>query len=134
MSFFLHEMLSNDTRFIVDWPINRVLLMNDKNYPWLILVPRLEGLRDFHDVPREQEGAFVAEINHAARTLKSITGALKMNTAALGNMVPQLHVHVIARYDTDFAWPGPVWGKQAAVPYADGEAERLIQRFIQSAE
>ncbi len=133
MSFVLHETLSKDTLFIADWAVNRVLLTNDKNYPWLILVPRFEGLRDFHDVPREHEGLFVSEINHAARTLKSVTGALKMNTAALGNMVPQLHVHVIARFDRDSAWPGPVWGKQAPVPYADGEAESLIQQFIQSA-
>jgi len=133
MDFIVHEKLSADTIDIADWPINRVLLMNDANYPWLILVPRYEGLRDFHDVPREQEGLFLTEINHAARTLKAVTGATKMNTAALGNMVPQLHVHVIARFETDPAWPGPVWGQQPPVPYTEKAAELLIQRFLEAA-
>lgn len=130
MSFVLHPRLEADTTFIADWPVNRVLLMNDANYPWLILVPRREGLRDFHDVPAVDESAFPEEINRAARALKEITGAVKMNTAALGNMVAQLHVHVIARFESDAAWPDPVWGKHPAVPYGDGEVEALIERFL----
>lgn len=130
MSLRLDPRLEADTTFITDWPVNRVLLMNDANYPWLVLVPRLEGLRDFHDVPSEDEAVFQDEINRAARALKQITGAAKMNTAALGNMVPQLHVHVIARFESDVAWPDPVWGKHPAVPYGDGEAEALIEKFL----
>lgn len=133
MSLRLDPRLEADTTFIADWPVNRVLLMNDANYPWLILVPRLEGLRDFHDVPVADAAAFHDEINRAARALKEITGAAKMNTAALGNMVPQLHVHVIARFESDAAWPDPVWGKHPAVPYGDGEAETLIGRFLAAA-
>lgn len=130
MTFQIHPRLEADTMFVADWPVNRVLLMNDANYPWLILVPRLEGLRDFHDVPPEDETGFLQEINRAARALKEVSGAVKMNTAALGNMVPQLHVHVIARFETDPAWPDPVWGKHDALPYKDGEAEALIERFL----
>lgn len=130
MTFELHPRLAADTVPIADWPISRVLLMNDAHYPWLILVPRIEGLRDFHDVPSEDEAAFHDEINCAARALKEVTGAVKMNTAALGNMVPQLHVHVIARFESDPAWPDPVWGKLATVPYVEGEAEALIERFM----
>ena len=133
MTFSLHPKLLQDTLFMVDWPVNRICLMNDANYPWLILIPRLEGLRDFHEVPRENEGEFLAEINHAARILKRVTGAEKMNTAALGNTVPQLHVHVIARFKNDPAWPGPVWGKHAPVPYAQGKAQSLIASFLTAA-
>ena len=132
-TFALHPMLLQDTLFMADWPVNRICLMNDANYPWLILVPRFEGLRDFHEVPRESEGAFLSEINHAARILKSVTGATKMNTAALGNLVPQLHVHVIALFENDPAWPGPVWGNHPRVPYAQGTAELLIEQFLAAA-
>ncbi len=130
MNFALHPVLARDTLFIADWSVNRVCLMNDANYPWLVLIPRIEGLRDFHDIPAENEGLFLAEINTAARALMGISGAVKMNTAALGNSVPQLHVHVIARFENDPAWPAPVWGKQAPVPYAPGVAESLIERFM----
>lgn len=130
MTFVLHPRLAADTTLIADWPVNRVLLMNDANYPWLILVPRIAGLRDFHDVPQEHEAEFFREINQAARALQSVTGADKMNVAALGNMVPQLHVHVIARFEKDAAWPDPVWGKHDAVPYEDGVAKALIDRFL----
>lgn len=132
MNFELHPRLVADTTFIADWPVNRVLLMNDANYPWLIMVPRIDGLRDFHEVPGKRESAFLSEINLASRTLQQVTDATKMNTAALGNMVPQLHVHVIARFETDLAWPDPVWGKHVAVPYGEGEAMELIERFLKA--
>lgn len=131
--FKLHERLNADTRLVADWPVARVLLMNDVNYPWLILVPRRAGLRDLHDVAREDEMAFLGEVNNAARTLQKITGADKMNIGALGNMVPQLHVHVIARFESDVAWPDPVWGKHQAVPYEAGAAENLIETFLANA-
>ncbi len=131
--FKLHERLNADTRLVADWPVARVLLMNDANYPWLILVPRRAGLRDLHDVAPEDEVALLGEISQAARTLQKITGADKMNVGALGNMVPQLHVHVIARFETDVAWPDPVWGKHVPVPYSDGAAEELIDRFLTAA-
>jgi len=130
MTFDLHDRLAQDTLFVTDWPLNRVLLMNDANFPWLILVPRLPGLRDFHDVPQHRQGELVSELNNAARALKKLTQAHKMNVAALGNMVPQLHLHVIARFDTDLAWPEPVWGHCAALPYSANEAATLIQRFL----
>lgn len=131
--FKLHERLNADTHFVADWPIARVLLMNDTNYPWLILVPRRVDLRDLHDVAPEDEVVFLGEVNHAARALQEMTGADKMNIGALGNMVPQLHVHVIARFESDAAWPDPVWGKHTAVPYSDGAAEELIKRFLTAA-
>jgi diadenosine tetraphosphate (Ap4A) HIT family hydrolase len=113
----LHPQLDVDAAFVADWPISRVLLMNDSNYPWLVLVPRLPGLRDLHDVPAGQQASFAGEINRASRALKRLFQALKINVAALGNAVPQLHVHVIARQTSDPAWPRPVWGAVPTSPY-----------------
>ena len=125
-TFELHERLAADCITLADWPLCRVLLMNDASYPWLILVPRRPGLRDFHDVAPEDMPQFVDEISGASRALQSSLQPDKINVAALGNMVPQLHLHVVARFTDDPAWPGPVWGAQPAVPY---EAAALQERI-----
>lgn len=117
MAWSLDAQLDKDTAFVTDWPLCRVLLMNDANYPWLILVPRVEGLRDFHDVPAVQQPALLNEIGRASRALKKLFEAHKLNVAALGNVTPQLHIHVIARQRNDAAWPRPVWGVAPAAPY-----------------
>lgn len=127
MPFELHERLAADTWTVKDLALCRVLLMNDKRYPWLVLVPRREGLRDFHDVAAADKATFLAEIDHVSDVLKVQTAAHKMNVAALGNMVAQLHVHVIARYEKDETWPGPVWGVGEAVSYLPSEAGSLIE-------
>lgn len=127
MAFELNERLAADTWTIKDLALCRVLLMNDKRYPWLILVPRREGLRDFHDVAAADKATFLAEIDHVSEVLKVQNAAHKMNVGALGNMVPQLHVHVIARFEEDEAWPNPVWGLGKPVPYAASEVGSLIE-------
>lgn len=127
MSFQLHERLSADTYTVKDLPLCRLLLMDDRRFPWTILVPRRTGLRDFHDVAKADKEAFLGEIDAVSRVLKDITGAVKMNVAALGNMVPQLHVHVIARFEKDVCWPRPVWGEGQAEPYAPEDARLLIE-------
>ncbi len=127
MTFHLHEQLAADTYTVKDLALCRVLLMNDRRFPWAILVPRRDGLRDFHDVAPADKPAFHAEIDLASDALKRLSSAHKMNVAALGNMVPQLHVHVIARFEGDAAWPKPVWGQGAALPYETAEAEELIE-------
>lgn len=129
MSFELHERLAADTFLVTDLPFCRVLLMNDRRFPWLILVPRRAGLRDFDDVAAAEKPNFHAEIDLASQVLREATGAEKMNVAALGNMVPQLHVHVIARFAADAAWPGPVWGKGEAVPYEEAEANGFARKL-----
>jgi diadenosine tetraphosphate (Ap4A) HIT family hydrolase len=113
----LHPRLAADCFPLGDLVLCRALLMNDRRFPWCVLVPRLPDLRDFHDVPRGERLALYDEIDRVSRVLARIGRADKMNVAALGNMVPQLHVHVIARTTTDAAWPGPVWNAGAAVPY-----------------
>ncbi len=128
-TFSLHAQLAADTWTIKDLALCRVLLMNDKRYPWLILVPRRVGLRDFHEVADADKPAFQTEIDHVSAVLKTQTGAHKINVAALGNMVPQLHVHVIARFEGDAVWPKPVWGLGEAVPYPPSEVGGLIERL-----
>jgi diadenosine tetraphosphate (Ap4A) HIT family hydrolase len=129
MPFALHERLAADTWTVKDLPLCRVLLMNDKRYPWTVLVPRREGLRDFHEVAKGDKAAFLAEIDRVSEVLQGLTGAHKMNVAALGNMVPQLHVHVVARFEGDAAWPKPVWGHGEAEPYVPAEADLLMEKL-----
>ncbi len=109
-----------------DLPFARVLLANDANYPWLILVPRKPGLVELIDLEENEQVQLLGEIANAARALKTITNCDKLNIAALGNQVPQLHVHVIARRRDDVAWPSPVWGAMPPKAYEPTERERLI--------
>ncbi len=124
--FSLHPQLAADTFVVDDWPLCRVLLMNDARFPWLILVPRQNGLRDFDEVAPHDKPALLAEIDRASRALRAETSAEKMNVAALGNMVPQLHIHVVARFANDAAWPAPIWGVGEAVSYTTAQADALI--------
>jgi diadenosine tetraphosphate (Ap4A) HIT family hydrolase len=117
MNFELHPRLTADSFAIGDLPLCRVLLNNDARFPWCILVPRLAGLRDLHDVPASERLQLFAEIEQVSTTLQALGPTDKMNVAALGNMVLQLHVHVIARRTSDAAWPQPVWNAGAAQPY-----------------
>ncbi len=125
--FQLHEKLAADTLEVARWPLSLVLLMNDATYPWLILVPRRDGLRDFHDLADADLPAMTGEIVRASRLLQDSFQPHKINVAALGNQVPQLHVHVIARFTDDAAWPGPVWGVVPAAPYAPAALEERLK-------
>ena len=121
----LDPQLAQDTVPVGDLPLARVLLANDANYPWLILVPRLPGLVELIDLEENAQVQLLGEISAAARALKKITTCDKLNIAALGNQVAQLHVHVIARRRSDAAWPKPVWGVKPALAYAQGEQAKL---------
>lgn len=118
MSFTLDPRLAADTLAVGSLALCRVLLMNDSRFPWLILVPGRDGLSELHDLTAGERAVLIEEAAFAGDKLKSLTGAKKINTAALGNMVAQLHVHIIARFEGDAAWPGPVWGVGKAEPYA----------------
>lgn len=124
--FVLHERLGNDSVPVGDLALCRVLLMNDARFPWLILAPRRCGLVDIDDLAAPERAMLIEEIARASAALRAITGADKINVGALGNIVRQLHVHIVARFATDSAWPGPVWGAGAAQPYAPGAAEALV--------
>ncbi|WP_262692540.1 HIT domain-containing protein [Kordiimonas aestuarii] len=115
--FSLHAKLAADTEWIETLALCRVLMMNDATYPWLILVPERAGIREIHELSEGDQQTLMREMTAVARVMELAFDATKMNVAALGNMVPQLHVHVIARYEGDPAWPGPIWGKMPTVPY-----------------
>lgn len=130
--FTLDERLAADTVAVTDWPLCQVLLMNDANYPWLILVPRVEGAVNLHDLDEGQAAQAMQESRRASQLLAELTGSAKTNVATLGNLVPQLHIHVIARFESDAAWPGPVWGKVPAQPYDEQELQDLLARLRQA--
>ena len=122
----LHPQLANDTVPVVELALCEVRLMDDANHPWLVLVPRVAGMVEVIDLDPAQRGQLTVEIDAACRALKALFKPDKLNVAALGNLVPQLHVHVIARYRDDIAWPRPVWGAANARPYGP---EELIERI-----
>jgi diadenosine tetraphosphate (Ap4A) HIT family hydrolase len=126
VSFALDPRLAADTLEVVDLALSRVLLMNDSRYPWLILVPRRAGLREIVDLDAEARGRLMEEIALASHFVRGLPGVEKINVGALGNVVSQLHVHVLGRAAGDPAWPGPVWGAGAAVRYAPERAAALI--------
>lgn len=128
MAFDLHPRLDADTHLIRDWSLSRVLLMDDKRFPWVILVPRREDVREWHALDQKDQVQLLTEVNRVAAALEREFKAQKMNIGALGNIVPQLHIHVIARHSGDDAWPGPVWGQGERIPYED-EAEEMLTRL-----
>ena len=123
--FDLHPQLLADTHFLCDLGLARVLLMDDARYAWLILVPRRAGMRDWIDLPRAEQHRLLDEVESCSHALRAVAHPDKLNVAALGNMVPQLHVHVVARHVDDAAWPRPIWGIGERVPYA---ADPLVAR------
>lgn len=115
----LHPQLARDTVPIGDLPLCRALLINDANYPWLLLVPRRRNVVEIIDLGDADRMQLMAEISQASQVIKAMTGCEKINVAALGNVVPQLHVHIIARGRSDPAWPKSVWGAVPAIAYAE---------------
>jgi diadenosine tetraphosphate (Ap4A) HIT family hydrolase len=128
--FELHPRLAADTVLVAEWALSRVLLMDDARYAWLVLVPRRPASVELFDLSEADRGVLIDEIARAAKLLKTVSGATKINVASLGNLVPQLHVHVVARHPGDPAWPGPVWGHSAAMPYATAEREALVAKIL----
>lgn len=124
--FHLHERLAADTLSVTDLGLSRLLLMNNRVWPWLILVPQRDGVREFHDLTVGDRGVLMEEISAVSARLSIVAKADKINVGMLGNMVPQLHIHVIARHIGDPAWPGPVWGSGHGGPYDGDSAQALM--------
>jgi diadenosine tetraphosphate (Ap4A) HIT family hydrolase len=127
--FNLDSRLANDTLLMGDFTLCRLLLMNDRQYPWFILVPRRDEVSELFQLDRADQQLLWQETTALAEVLKDAYSADKMNVATLGNMVSQLHMHVIVRRKGDAAWPAPVWGRHPAVPYAAGEVDAIRQKL-----
>ncbi|KAB2875124.1 MAG: HIT domain-containing protein [Bauldia sp.] len=121
----MDERLRTDTVAVAMLPLSDLRLMNDARFPWLVLVPRREGVAEIIDLADIDRASLFDEIVIVSTALKAVTGCDKLNVAALGNMVRQLHVHVIARFTGDPAWPAPVWGAGDAVAYGAAERDKL---------
>jgi diadenosine tetraphosphate (Ap4A) HIT family hydrolase len=130
--FVLDPRLKADTQHVTALPLCDVLLMNDARYAWLILVPRQAGCAEILDLPEAGRTRLWQEINLVAAALRAAVPCDKLNIGALGNIVRQLHVHVVARTEGDAAWPGPVWGHGTATPYADIALQSIMQRLRQA--
>lgn len=127
--FTLDSRLQQDTLPIGDFPLCRLLLMNDVNYPWFILVPRREEVSELFQLDMADQQALWLETTRLAETLKDVFVADKMNVATLGNVVSQLHMHVIVRRREDAAWPAPVWGKHPAKAYSAEQIAAVRERL-----
>ena len=124
--FELAPRLAADTFLVDETPLSQVLLMNDARYPWLILVPRRSDVTEPFELSEADQAQLWQESMRLGEAMKAHFAADKLNIAALGNQVAQLHVHHIARFHTDDAWPGPVWGIGSAVPYPDTALDALM--------
>ncbi|MEY4718577.1 MAG: hypothetical protein RL563_1195 [Pseudomonadota bacterium] len=128
MKFQLHTRLSEDCFDVGRLVLSRVLMMNDRQFPWFILVPERPDIREIHQLDVADREQLMRESCALAETLTELYQPDKLNIAAIGNLVPQLHLHHVVRFQNDKAWPAPIWGKFAAEPYQETEAQFQIER------
>jgi diadenosine tetraphosphate (Ap4A) HIT family hydrolase len=128
----LHRQLKQDTHQIGQYELCDVLLMNDARYPWVILVPRVANTRELHELSDAQQQRLMQESSFTAKAMMALFSAHKMNVAALGNMVEQLHLHHVARFTSDATWPKPIWGVGDAEPYSDVAAKVMLSQLRQA--
>ena len=128
-AFVLSPRLAADSVFLADGPLSQIRLMDDSRFPWLMLVPRRAAVSEWMDLPEDDLVQLAGEIKRAGAVLTDVFRPDKINVGALGNIVRQLHVHVIARFTRDAAWPGPVWGSGERVPYEAEERDRLCAQL-----
>ncbi|GAA5646555.1 HIT family protein [Vibrio proteolyticus] len=129
MSFELHPQLANDTTVIGHFPLCVALLHKDSAVPWVILVPKRAQLKELHHLPMQEQHQFLLESQAVSQALEAIFQPDKLNLGALGNMVPQLHIHHIARFKNDIAWPGPLWGNTQAEFRDEAEQQAMLIRI-----
>ena len=130
--FELHPQLSADTLTLGNFPLCQLLLAKDGNYPWLILVPRVADISEFHQLTATQQAQYLLESNAVSLVLSNQLYADKINIAALGNMVPQLHIHHVARFKHDPSWPKPIWGQVPAITRSEQAIATLTELFMSS--
>lgn len=130
--FQLHPRLQQDCFSVGQFTLSRILMMNDNQYPWFILVPQRKGIKEIYELSQSDRQLLMDESCLLAKKMVELYRPDKLNIAAIGNLVPQLHVHHVARYQTDIAWPGPIWGKFPGSSYAGQTAELQIARLRES--
>lgn len=130
MFFQLHSQLQQDSIEIGHFKLSRLLLINDSQYPWFVLVPERKGIKEIYQLSEQDQQLLQQESSLLARKLAEFYQADKMNIAAIGNLVPQLHIHHIVRYKNDIAWPAPVWGKFDSVPYTEQQLKKIKTQFL----
>ena len=130
-AFELDTRLAADSVLIADGPLSQIRLMNDARFPWVVLVPRVAGASEWIDLDGNQQRLLLAEINQISRHLKQKPGVTKLNIGALGNIVKQLHVHIVGRHENDAAWPGPVWGSGQAQRFDVQELAERVETWRQ---
>jgi len=126
----IHQQLANDCLLLGKFTLSHLLLMRDANYPWCILVPDREGITEIYQLSEADQQQLLRESSQLSLAMAAAFNPDKLNIAALGNVVPQLHIHHIARYKTDVAWPAPVWGRVAVKPYTDDELAAVVQSLL----
>ncbi|GGK61042.1 HIT domain-containing protein [Amphritea balenae] len=129
LEFELDSRLENDCITLGNFPLSRLLLMNDANYPWFILVPRRAEASEIYHLSAEDQVQLLHESSFLAENLHDVFDGDKMNIAAIGNMVKQLHLHHVVRYQGDVAWPAPVWGAKPAIPYTNEQIHSIYQKL-----
>ncbi len=129
MTFALHPQLENDTTHLGDFPLCKVLLNKDDSVPWIILVPKVVNLREIHHLPMEKQQQLLVESQCISKMLETLFMPDKLNLGALGNIVPQLHVHHIARFISDIAWPAPIWGNAAGRFRSEAAQSELVDKI-----
>ena len=125
--FKLHPRLIKDTFHIIDLKLSRLLLMNNSNYPWFILVPTRKNITELYELEKKDRLELISEIDTISKKLSIHFNAKKMNIATLGNTVPQLHIHIIVRKENDAAWPNPVWNNTDTIPYKESFSFKLVK-------
>ena len=132
--FTLHRQLEADTAFITDLPLSRALLINDSHYPWIVLVPRRANATEIYKLNHSDQTQLLSESAQICRVMETLFSPDKMNIAAIGNMVPQLHLHHVARFTSDIAWPAPVWGFAPSAAYDAKILESTVKRIREGLE
>ncbi|WP_421358527.1 HIT domain-containing protein [Agrobacterium rosae] len=128
-TFRLDDRLARDSVLITKLGLCQLRLQNDKRWPWLVLVPQRNDMSELFDLTPLDQAMLTFETNQVASTLKDLTGATKINVGALGNIVRQLHIHIIARNEGDECWPGPIWGQGTPVPYSDDDRHDFMKKL-----
>jgi diadenosine tetraphosphate (Ap4A) HIT family hydrolase len=130
VTFTLHPQLAKDCFELADFPLCKLLLCNDSAYPWFILVPKVNNITDIYQLDWQQQQQLLNESSLLSELIMQVFVGDKMNVAALGNVVEQLHVHHVVRFKNDVSWPKPIWGQQALTPYTEMELAALKDKIL----